>query len=1770
MKRGKKKKLFVFLIILILVCAIGIFILNKYNFTGKATANKPVVNDCISNSYICGDIDGSGARISCEKLNKDYVGDIDLDKACDSSGMAGCCKEKITEKIVAENPVNEYGKIQYIDMSDKNHLYSWKWCDDREINDGGMNYEVKGKIKAAYDKAGFWGSSQKTKRYEDSCLNSSYLREYFCQGTGAYFIDKYCKYGCDKSTCKSLGQTYTGKIYITTNLIGDFNNDNCVNQEDINEFNQHINSKTGDEKYDKKYDLFLDEKIDSIDLLIFLPLAKNNLCSFNDSEKFSINGCINGDKENCNEISDENIKNIFIEDYNARYEPEKCLDDSCRKKAALLSKYFVEDLSNGVGKIIEDELPIYECDEVVCYAKETTSEAVIDAKIVGSTDDYGNCGKFPEEYLEYCKGYRLSLNPSQKLSLSGDFSRFVDEKVSSNNMRWYIIPFGSFDINNPYFIVDDDRLFKDETSYLKELETKGIVIKDNFGFLMKGNINNFQFCNVKKGQKYFILLETRNIDSFTTEYDFRQLFSEEPGIIENPDSISIKDRKGLKFIQGIGLVGQRVDFIQVEMTGNSTCSYSSGSGGYSGGGGFGGGSSGSGDNYPIKTTEQYLAETKQNCKFGGSYCETDNLFMKDNPEVFDVCVSSNGTEYSDNCFDDTSVIEYSRNDLNPSLTGSAIKNFFTGKAVADSKGLCFQHVVACPDATRCNTKQGKCRSLSVDDLMNVEVVKFINDNDPKKDRIKTIINFYADSGATKADIISRLYKFVDGKDFTKLELKSLDQEEQDIKEVKGFINVLTEKDIKYDNSKIAILQSVISNWNKNTLSVDYIEPTNPESNYALLKYCIPLLKEDIKLDNTVSAVLGKGIKVSLYEQSTYGRSDSLHEGSTKILLKELVYSLQDKESRVGAVKALSYINDIDPNYFNKLDEESLLFYVNNRPDLDPLTVIIYMNKIPLFSKIYSQIGKIYSEDSERASISLAVYRYMIKNPKSDIDYSVKYILDKRKEFENKEIVGPNTYFISFVHNETRFSNIPNKNFAKERGVKEENIIVDDLKGPEKKQTIEQSIVNSKNKGNTIIWINTHGLPNYVCLGGGISVINSPYGDEEVCKGFRYNEFGDLLLNRGKLNEVTLIITSCYSYNFADQLINYLKQKNSDSYPTIIVAANKGKYSYGHVFLDSLESLNLKQDEPLFGKNVFDAEKNSFNEQDSAIFFSKSGKDRPIEISQNYMNHECTGEECVDGVCTASVDVELSCAELDGGVGKVAANACNIPSFDELKKEEVIKKLVQKYGEERVKNVFVTNQKNKLFNKEYILAVADEKTYKFEDIESIVNFIDLSRNYPNTINSEDYKNLYSKILNLDKNKFNTNSNPYMLLVSDILILAQKENTKTIKSRNYDAENVLKLFWLKSNDHSISQYTGRRLYKTAPYFINLYENEINQNKYNFWASLILRKLNSLDILVDVDKNFIRDDFLKTINYGSSSDIEDFLKYYSAVSPQVTTEIMLLIPEFSNIYNNGKLINENTNTKTSISLAVYRFRTENPSWNIEKSIDYIVNKRNEFKKIEIIGSNTYFISFVNQEEMFSNNPLRSYAVDRGASIDISGGEDGLKGPKEKELIKNTIINSKDKGETTIWINVHGAPTRLTLDQTTYFSPAEIGDMLLKRGNLQEVILILDACYSYNFAENLINYLEIEGSKSYPVIITVTNKNRYGRLGLLIESFQGLNKKLDEPLLGKDLLNAESSSFYLQDSGFFFSQTGKDKPVEISQNYMNHECTGEECVDGVCTSEA
>ena len=202
-----------------------------------------------------------------------------------------------------------------------------------------------------------------------------------------------------------------------------------------------------------------------------------------------------------------------------------------------------------------------------------------------------------------------------------------------------------------------------------------------------------------------------------------------------------------------------------------------------------------------------------------------------------------------------------------------------------------------------------------------------------------------------------------------------------------------------------------------------------------------------------------------------------------------------------------------------------------------------------------------------------------------------------------------------------------KQFATERGIKKSNLV--ELKGSGSKEDIRKAIVKSIEHGATAIWANAHGLPNYICLEGGMAP-KLGEADEDSCDGFRYDEFAEILLERGELGEVILIIDSCFSYNFAEKLIESLREKNSVTFPTIITAANKEQLTYIGAFLNSLDSLDIKPKKPLLGKHIYKAEEFSYAYQDSAVFFSENGVSLPLEIAMNSLNPTdcgCTGDSC---------------------------------------------------------------------------------------------------------------------------------------------------------------------------------------------------------------------------------------------------------------------------------------------------------------------------------------------------------------------------------------------------------------------------------------------------------------------------------------------------------------------------------------------------------------
>ena len=328
------------------------------------------------------------------------------------------------------------------------------------------------------------------------------------------------------------------------------------------------------------------------------------------------------------------------------------------------------------------------------------------------------------------------------------------------------------------------------------------------------------------------------------------------------------------------------------------------------------------------------------------------------------------------------------------------------------------------------------------------------------------------------------------------------------------------------------------------------------------------------------------------------------DGNYYPFLPELIDIVKKKGNKVNVENIFLALGDLANDY------NSFITYPVRRQ-------MIFLNDD--FLGIYNYLGNykdannkfIIFQDYEKYSIALATFRFREENPSYSIEKAVEYILAKREEFKNKVIFGPNKNLIVFTHNETSFSNEAMIHFVKDRGVVNTGAV--DLKGGTKKDIVINLI--SKSSGENVIWFSGHGLSESLELssfGGAID----------------YKEFGDALIKRGNLKDVIIIIDACFSYDYAENLINYLKDKKITRLPTIITETNKGSYGYGghsgSLFLDSL--INVQKSGPLLGGHIYEAEQYSWNTQDSAVFFSSEGE-TPLEIATNYIPEDCCGGTC---------------------------------------------------------------------------------------------------------------------------------------------------------------------------------------------------------------------------------------------------------------------------------------------------------------------------------------------------------------------------------------------------------------------------------------------------------------------------------------------------------------------------------------------------------------
>tara|TARA_Y100000034_G_scaffold512_4_gene678 strand:- start:3395 stop:8518 length:5124 start_codon:yes stop_codon:yes gene_type:complete len=336
-----------------------------------------------------------------------------------------------------------------------------------------------------------------------------------------------------------------------------------------------------------------------------------------------------------------------------------------------------------------------------------------------------------------------------------------------------------------------------------------------------------------------------------------------------------------------------------------------------------------------------------------------------------------------------------------------------------------------------------------------------------------------------------------------------------------------------------------------------------------------------------------------------------------------------------------------------VDGENLLTLLRNNPLLDyedlkdihdktfPVNrFVIY--SVKGFNQIHDRLVELHPEitlENERFSIALATLRYL-EGDVSRIDDGIEFILEKRSDFSDTELINKDTHLILITHEEKygkdqhyRFDNDKIVDFAERVGV--EDIPEKNLKGPGDKSNFLDLIKESENEENVLIWVDGHGGPDNFWLSEGqyIPMQTGGYQLRDNDVKISFEELGDVLLERGRNNvdQVKIFIGACFSYDFTKKLVTYLRDNGALSFPTIITITNKDSVGSSCIFEQNrfsdsclLNSFNTvyggRADEPFMGEYALAAEELMFDLQDNGFFL---GGEKFIEVG---LGEPVDGEE----------------------------------------------------------------------------------------------------------------------------------------------------------------------------------------------------------------------------------------------------------------------------------------------------------------------------------------------------------------------------------------------------------------------------------------------------------------------------------------------------------------------------------------------------------------
>ncbi|KJJ85334.1 hypothetical protein OMAG_000804 [Candidatus Omnitrophus magneticus] len=281
-------------------------------------------------------------------------------------------------------------------------------------------------------------------------------------------------------------------------------------------------------------------------------------------------------------------------------------------------------------------------------------------------------------------------------------------------------------------------------------------------------------------------------------------------------------------------------------------------------------------------------------------------------------------------------------------------------------------------------------------------------------------------------------------------------------------------------------------------------------------------------------------------------------------------------------------------------------------------------------------------------------------------------------------------------------------------------------------------------------------------------------------------------------------------------------------------------------------------------------------------------------------------------------------------------------------------------------------------------------------------------------------------------------------------------------------------------------------------------------------------------------------------------------------------------------GMHLSNQYSLSVAIEHTLKRFGVLVTSKNIEKILPFFMDRANQIMNRDILNKDTkvLFISHSGEEmtpdidmiflKMFLRSPYQIKFV-RGVNLKTSSTLEGFN-KQRKNIIFDSI--KKTNGDFTIWVTAHGGTKHLWLSigelgsqesidlkHPDAISYVEFGDALMSRVDkesrvldLSKVKIVLDACYSADFAINLFNYMYETSKKrnislkELPLIISAVQRGSKGwgesffvkALSDARIYFDGDTLKVSDFFSAEHLLtigkrNEEYNQFVSQDPAFF-----------------------------------